>query len=86
MLTGNNSEDLLYKYYEEHPEEFVSDYASSSPVEDIAETFAEFVLRNKPTGNTIAEQKILFFYKEPALVELRNLLRNRLKSTVFESN
>jgi S-layer homology domain len=81
-LVKSNSEDAMYEYYQKHTNEFVSDYASSSPVEDIAETFAEFVLRDRPTGNTLAEQKIQFFYKEPTLVDLRTLLRNRLKSVV----
>ncbi|NLY98552.1 MAG: hypothetical protein GX082_14240, partial [Clostridiaceae bacterium] len=46
--------------------------------EDICETFAEFVLRNKPEGKTVAEQKILFFYEYEEMIEVRNHIRKFL--------
>lgn len=61
--------------YFEKPELFVSQYASQNVNEDIAESFMLFVLSNKPTGNSIAEQKIKFFYSYPELVSLRKDLR-----------
>jgi hypothetical protein len=62
--------------YSEH--KFVSVYASSNPGEDIAESFTYFVLNTKPTGSTIREQKMLFFYQYPELIKLRNLIRSRV--------
>ena len=61
--------------YSEHPEYFVDEYASSSPFEDIAETFMVFVTSAKPTGNTLAEQKVSFFYSYPELLRVRSYIR-----------
>jgi hypothetical protein len=63
--------DKLYAFYEAHLDQFVDDYATTNPSEDIAETFAYFVFSPKPAGDTIAEQKILYFYDRPELVQLR---------------
>jgi hypothetical protein len=64
-------ENKLYDFYGQHVDEFVSDYAVTSPEEDIAESFLYFVFSPAPAGSTIAEEKILFFYEYPELVELR---------------
>jgi hypothetical protein len=70
--------DALDQFYTDHADEFVSDYAPTSPAEDIAETFSFFILQPRPTGKTLADQKILFFYDFPELVELRNQMGRRL--------
>jgi hypothetical protein len=62
---------MLDNFYQRHPYEFVSLYAVTNPKEDIAESWKDFVLRPKPTGNDIADQKILFFYDFPELVKVR---------------
>jgi len=46
------------------------------PAEDIAESFTYFVFTPKPTGNSIKEQKIAFFYEYPELVKLRSDILN----------
>ena len=61
----------LYTFYENHEDEFVDDYAATNSSEDIAESFAYFIFSPKPTGASLAEQKILFFYEYPELVQLR---------------
>jgi hypothetical protein len=61
----------LNEFYEKYQDQFVTEYAPTNPGEDIAETWAYFVLTPKPQGSTIAEQKVLFFYGYPELVELR---------------
>jgi hypothetical protein len=63
--------NALYAFYKEHQDQFVDDYSATHPTEDIAESFAYFVFEPKPTGNSIKEQKIAFFYEYPELVELR---------------
>jgi hypothetical protein len=69
--------DTLYNFYKTHQDQFVDDYATTHPTEDIAESFAYFVFSPKPKGNSIKEQKIVFFYEYPELVELRaNILGN----------
>jgi len=42
---------------------FVSEYATTNPVEDIAESFTQFVIQDKPKGDSVKDQKMLFFYK-----------------------
>jgi hypothetical protein len=60
--------------------EFVSGYSSSNYNEDAAESFAHFVLLDeKPDGTTAAGRKILLFYKNPEIVEIREAIRANLK-------
>jgi hypothetical protein len=60
--------DAFYRKYRDH---FVDSYAVTSPVEDIAETWAFFVLAPRPVGTSEADQKLRFFYGYPELVNLR---------------
>lgn len=65
-------------WYSKHPDWFVTDYAAVNPEEDMAESWSAFVLKDKPTGSSIADQKILFFYDYPELVHMRDAIRHRL--------
>jgi hypothetical protein len=60
----------------------VTEYAASNPDEDFAESFTVFVLKEKPTKPTVnfihKDQKILFFYDFPELVEMRDFIRSNL--------
>jgi hypothetical protein len=60
----------------------VTEYAASNPSEDLAESFTAFVLQEKPTKSTVgfihSDQKILFFYDFPELVEIRDFIRSNL--------
>ncbi len=71
------------RFYSNHAADFVTEYAATHPVEDIAESWTFFITRPKPTGNTIAEQKILFFYQFPELVELRSEIIARTYSRLI---
>ena len=62
---------LLKDFYRVYQDQFLSSYAPTSPVEDIAEAWAFFVLSPKPELDSIANEKILFFYEYPELVERR---------------
>jgi hypothetical protein len=69
--------EKLDAFYQKYQDQFVTDYAPTNPEEDIAESWAFFVLGPKPTDNTIADEKVLFFYQYPELVKLRaNILSN----------
>jgi len=69
--------DALDDFYAKYKDQFVTDYAVTTPEEDIAESWAFFVLAPKPKNNSIADQKVLFFYKYPELVTLRDdILQN----------
>ena len=61
----------LYNFYLAHPDQFLDDYSTTHPAEDIAESFTYFVFSSKPKENSIKDKKILFFYEYPELVELR---------------
>ena len=70
--------DGLYNFYKTYQDQFLDDYSTTHPDEDIAEAFAYFVFSPKPTGNSIKEQKVTFFYEYPELVELRTSILNSL--------
>lgn len=71
----SENEEAQRAFYTKHSDEFVSYYATTHPSEDIAETWTYFVLGPMPTGNTLADQKILFFYGYEELVTLREEIR-----------
>ena len=64
--------------YDDTPNSFITEYAATNPGEDIAESFTYFVLRAKPTGNTIADKKLRFFYEYKQLDSLRKQIRSNL--------
>ena len=66
------------RFYQTHKKQFVTNYAATNPDEDFAESFTAFVLKEKPTTSTIADQKIQFFYDFPELVEMRDFMRSNL--------
>jgi hypothetical protein len=68
---------MLVEFYEVYQDQFLSNYAPTSPVEDIAESWTYFILSPMPELNSIADEKILFFYEYAELVELRTqILKN----------
>ncbi|HEY2979986.1 MAG TPA: hypothetical protein VGJ22_02290 [Anaerolineales bacterium] len=71
-------QERLREFYRKHRDRFVSEYAATSPEEDIAETWAYFVLSRKPNGDHKSEDKILFFYKYPELMRLREQILSNL--------
>jgi hypothetical protein len=70
--------DLLDDFYSIYRDQFLTDYAATSPEEDIAESWVYFVLSPKPELTSIANEKILFFYEYPELVALREEILTRL--------
>jgi hypothetical protein len=77
--TGSGSTSSnLHELYIRNVDQFVSEYAVYSPEEDIAETWSRFILAPRPEGNTVAGQKVLFFYKIPELVSLRAAIISNL--------
>jgi hypothetical protein len=74
--------DGLYNFYKAHQDQFLDDYSVTHPDEDIAEAFAYFVFTPKPTGDSIKEQKVAFFYQYPELVKLRQSILKGTCSTI----
>ena len=68
-------EQLFSDFYERHRDSFVTDYATTNPVEDLAETFAVFVTTDRPTGSTVADQKIELLWNDADMVALRTQIR-----------
>ncbi len=76
--TQEEMDEFAAEFYDEYSDRFLSEYAATNPGEDIAESFTFFVLQEKPDGDTIAEQKILFFYEFEPLVKMRTQMRGQL--------
>ncbi|MEY3784186.1 MAG: hypothetical protein RLZZ230_508 [Candidatus Parcubacteria bacterium] len=85
QLDGAEYTEKKREYYNNHQVDFVTAYALKSPEEDIAESFVNFILDDKPTGKTLKEQKIKFFYKYPELVGRRLEIRDRIKEYFLEN-
>jgi hypothetical protein len=68
----------LTSFYEAHAQDFVREYAATAPNEDIADSWTYFVMTPRPAGETVAEQKTLFFYDFPEFVDLRSQIRSRI--------
>jgi hypothetical protein len=76
LLTVGTGETLWSQ--RDSKEQFVSEYASSHPAEDFAESFTVFVLADRPTGARVFEQKVEYFYQFEKLIDLRNAIRDQL--------
>ncbi len=81
-----NSSDEYYEvmeqFYDAHSDWFINDYAAADLEEDMAESFAFFALHPKPSGDSVYEQKIAFFYDFPELVEYRRQMIEGLCSYI----
>jgi hypothetical protein len=76
IKNDNTRQNKLDDFYKTYQDQFVTDYAPTSPAEDIAESWAFFILAPKPEATSIANEKILFFYEYPELVALRSQILN----------
>ncbi|MCG3088772.1 hypothetical protein [Sporosarcina cyprini] len=77
---GYESVEDRIAFYEDQKESFITIYASLNPYEDITESFTFFMLtpyNNDP--QTVAEEKVNFFYQFPELVEYRTFVIKTLK-------
>ncbi len=75
--------EAMDDFYFDYEDEFLTDYSATNPEEDIAESWAFFIIRAKPAGNSLAEEKILFFYQFPELVALRDEIIARTYSRLI---
>lgn len=71
----NGDWEVSDPFYAAHEDDFVSDYAAMNVVEDVAETFAVFVMEDRPTGDSVAAQKVEFFWGYPEYVAIRERIR-----------
>ncbi|HMS24530.1 MAG TPA: putative zinc-binding metallopeptidase [Acidimicrobiia bacterium] len=61
--------------YERNKKTYVSEYATTSPEEDIAESFAFYVVNSSSSSQSIAEQKQAFFNDFDDLVSIKKQMR-----------
>jgi hypothetical protein len=71
-------QSAIDELYTKYSDQFVTDYAATNPHEDIAESWTEFIMRPRPTGTSIADDKVQFFYEFPELVQLRSEIMHRV--------
>lgn len=77
-----NDFDGFFAFYRKYQSRFVSEYAATNPGEDIAESFANYVMGDVPSGNSIAAQKIRFFDQFPELVNLKQRIKGNINFPV----
>lgn len=91
ILTDYNNSSSYKTYYENHPTEFVSEYAASQPAEDIAETIMMYVLNSVNfTGTTVADQKVKSMNNYTDFQEIRtfatsNIPNSSLRGASFDT-
>lgn len=73
---SNTDPDVAWDFYIDHEDDFVSDYAATNAVEDIAESFMTFVLEDEPSGDTVVARKLGFFWSYPDYVAIRERIRS----------
>lgn len=80
-LSAQGNQTDRQGFFQKYEDRFVTNYASTSPSEDIAEVFAMFIAeKEKPIGTTIAAKKILLMYGESELTAFRDYVRQNFTS------
>jgi hypothetical protein len=72
---ANTDADVAWDFYVEHEDDFVTDYAATNVVEDIAESFMTFVLEDEPDAGSVIADKLAFFWAYPELTAIRERIR-----------
>lgn len=71
-------DQISYDIFNSSPDSFINQYCATHPIEDLAETFAYFVLNEKPLGDSIKYEKVRFFYEFSQLKSLRSQFRKNI--------
>ena len=79
-LQNNNDED----FYAKNKSRFVTEYATSSPHEDMSESFSYWVIA-EGKGKTVADAKQRFFGRYPQLVALKEHIRRTVIAEILKS-
>lgn len=69
---------LTDNFYALNKDEFLTKYASTNPVEDIAETFIYFIKEDIPLDNSIKSQKIRFLYTYKEFTDIKNFILSNI--------
>jgi hypothetical protein len=82
---GDARDELMSNFYYTYQDRFLTEYATTDASEDIAESWVYFILLPPPNADTIADQKVLFFYDFSELVDLRAEITARLCGYFLET-
>ncbi len=87
-VPGNygDNQDEVTTFYQGKEDAFVTEYAATNPIEDLAETWAYFVLRAKPADTSEKSQKIISLYDYPELLQLRDRIRANVGNELTQRN
>lgn len=66
-------------YYEGREEDFVTEYASTNAIEDFAETFAQYVLKDTTQFEGVAADKVQFMVDKPDIRDEVSRIRKAVK-------
>lgn len=64
---------------------FVTEYAATNEVEDLAESFSFFILENNVSGSLEKDNKLKFFYNFPELAQIRLDMRSVLAKDIIRA-
>ncbi len=79
---AQSTESGKKEFYEKYESHFITEYASSTIKEDIAEVFSFFVaIDEKPIDNSVKYLKINSMYNYPELISLRNYIRGNISKS-----
>jgi hypothetical protein len=78
----NEDQQQAMTRFESAPDDFINDYAATNSIEDLAETWAHFVLKAKPDGEALKYQKIRSLYNYPELIKERQRIRSALAQLI----
>ncbi|MFF0911924.1 NADH:ubiquinone oxidoreductase subunit 4 (chain M) [Microbacterium enclense] len=71
----NDDPDRAWEFYQDHEDDFVSDYAATNVAEDFAESFMTYVLEERSDADTVIGEKLRFFDGQPEYAEARDRIR-----------
>mgnify|MGYP000890689008 CR=1 FL=1 len=80
-IAQSEAEDM--RLYRE--DKFLTEYASTNPIEDFAESCSYFVIDKRDEGNDIKNQKAAFLYKFPEMITIRDQMRSGVTADVIRA-
>ncbi len=78
MSPGAHQRDIIADYYARNRDRFVSEYAAMSPLEDLVESYVEYLRNDAPTGSTERDEKVRYFDRFAELAEERERINRVL--------
>lgn len=71
----NDDADRAWEFFQDHEDDFVTDYAATNVAEDFAESFMTYVLEEPSDAGTVIGEKLRFFDDQPEYAAARERIR-----------